>query len=125
VTISDYVDKIPQTEKRIHEICERWMEPLGLRWFRKFNVVYDATPKETSREVVGDCRVSWEYLEATVTFYLPSCVDLSDDDLEYAIVHEFMHALVKEMRWQDDEDGKDRDNMRHEERVCTQLAMAE
>lgn len=45
---------------------------------------------------------------------------VSDYERTAKRIHECMHALVQEMRWQE----ADADNIRHEERVCTQLAMA-
>lgn len=105
---------------RIRALADKWLEPLGLLMWRRVHLAFSDDVKAGSPECVGEARVSWEYQEATITFYLPNVVGLDDEDLEYAFVHECQHVLVHEMRWQD----ADTDNIRHEERVCTTLARA-
>lgn len=107
---------------RIKPLVEKWITPLGLKWWRKIHFDYARHRKDSENSCVADTEVSWEYCEATVTFYVPTIntKEIDDAELEYFIIHEYMHVLVKEMRWQDD----NADNRRHEERVCTQLAQA-
>lgn len=104
---------------RIRPLADKWITPLGLKWWRKIDIHYSDTPKENSPDCVADTHVLWEYMEATITFYLLKVETISDADLEYSFVHECMHILVQEMRWQD---AAKADNIHHEERVCTSLA---
>lgn len=117
-------EEYEKTKRRIRAIVEKWKQPIGLGRFRKFDVEYDNQYKNASLETVAECYVRWEYGEATITFYLPACVGKSDDELEYTVVHETMHALINEMREAEygSGDGDKKCKRLHEERVCTGLA---
>jgi hypothetical protein len=108
-------------KERVRALSDKWLGPLGLKRWREIEIGYSDTLKEGSPDCAADASVQWEYLQASLTFYLPKCSTLNDADLEYCFVHECMHVLVKEMRWQDDNKP---DNIRHEERVCTTIAQA-
>lgn len=108
-----------QTEKeRLESMAEKWLKPLGLLWWR-LHIVYSREPKKSEVHngayVAGQAHVDWMYLEATITFYVPEFLGVSDIDTERILVHECMHVLINEMR----EEG-----INHEERVCTMLASA-
>ena len=114
-------------KKRVQAVADRWRTVLGLGWWR-ITFVWSRTEKATDEErhgrdfnCIADTSVKWQYLDATITFYLPMVTGVSDDHLDYIVRHEFMHVLVREMRWQDHGDA---DNLDHEERVATTLAKA-
>jgi hypothetical protein len=77
-------------KKRVQKYIDRWLTTLGLRWFR-IDFVWE-------REHDGDCAArtlsSWQYKDATVTWYLPKIASISDDLLEQTVVHEFTHVLL-------------------------------
>ena len=58
--------------------------------------------------------VRWEYLWATIDVNLTACSELTDDELEQALLHELAHVLLAEIR--------DRRGQHHFERTCTRLA---
>jgi len=58
----------------------------------------------------------WQYQTALMNAWLPEIADLSDDEIEGHLVHELMHIVVNEMRY-DTEENRD-----HEERVVTSLS---
>lgn len=120
MTMKDY----EETTERIKAIVQRWKQPLGLGWFRRFDVEYDNQYKEGSRDSVAECYAKWEYEEVVVTFFLPACVGKTDEELEYTIVHEIMHGVINEMREAEygSGDGDKKCKRQHEERVCTELA---
>lgn len=107
---------------RLRKLFREWTLHLGLRYW-KCDVVYRRVPFPRDKRlpegqnVFAQCSCSWFYQTLTVEVCTLDVSDMDDDELEYAMVHELCHALVNEMREQDD-DGL------HEERVVTSLARA-
>lgn len=119
MTDQDYAKQVA----RIRALSSKWLKPLGLLWWT-VHLEYAREGFDTSEHPHGCLaytKVSWEYLEATITFNMPLVLNQTDDDLEYCFVHECCHILINEMR-----DALDGDNLflKHEERVCTTLARA-
>lgn len=121
-------EEFERQKKRIQTLTERWLKPLGMNWGR-LHIVYerDSGRFEEERAKYGRadergtgtclafCRTDWRYAESTIVFNILCVVDLDDDELDEAYVHELMHVFLNEMR----EEGID-----HEERVATSLAKA-
>lgn len=108
-------------KERLRTLTERWVAPLGLRWWR-LDLEYDREGIRVSDEEHAEnwrClfRVftRWEYAEAKIVCNMPALADLDDERLEEKFVHELVHVLVNEMR----EEGHC-----HEERVVTTLTKA-
>ncbi len=116
-------DKEVKTQiARIQKLIDRWIRPLGLDWWR-IHVHYERNPSpDKDGSYVGLMRMEthWEYLVASITVFLPHMVDMKDQDLEIAFLHELSHILVAEMRPAKCDD----DYVRHEERVVSTLAYA-
>ena len=111
------------TDKRelVKGYVDKWLQPLGLLWW-KVEIIYYDDPMEIARRFVegdgisrGTCNADWRYGTATVRLNLPALAEHSDNDIEMIVVHELVHILVNEMR----EEGID-----HEERVVTGLTKA-
>jgi len=108
---------------RLLHLVDRWIEPLGLRWWR-IDVVYcrdefevDGAP---ARDTMASCKANWRYLQATVTWNMPRVRDEDDDEvLERSFVHECMHVFLNEMRETNNDDW-----LSHEERVASMLTSA-
>jgi hypothetical protein len=119
-----------QAQTRIKGCCGKWIKPLGLLWWRDItNEFYRdsvsmarATNRETHTETIADTHVEWAYLDAVVRWNCEKVSTLSDDDLDYAVRHEFAHMLVAEMREWGDVHSENK--IAHEERVCTMLGQA-
>jgi predicted SprT family Zn-dependent metalloprotease len=92
---------------------------MGLKWWDLHFHFYKKTPKKFKRKDGHQTGIRitarWEYLEAYLEVNTPAIAELSDIELEVAIVHELCHILVNEMR----EGG-----IKHEERVCSRLSQA-
>lgn len=105
-------------KQRVMKVRNKWFRALGLGWWRvDYKWVDWIEPKHEGNTVLARCDVDWPYKEATITISLLQVKELDDERLEYALLHEYMHIFVNEMR--DDKEGID-----HEERVCTDLAQA-
>lgn len=108
---------------RIQVYFDKWITWLGLRWWdleihyydkrKTFRKGTDARSHQTAMTI----HARWEYGMASIAVNVPVLADLSDRELEEAVVHELTHALINEMR-EDDPDRK------HEERVVTTLTNA-
>lgn len=121
------------TKARVEERAQRWIAALGLRWWRVHLVwmrdMEDAPrrPNGKAERLAADTHASWQYMEATVRWFLPVLADMDDEELDYIVRHELAHILVNEMRWvQGTAEGghADDDSHDHEERVCTMLGKA-
>ncbi len=125
MTDSEYAKQ----KKRLLTLAERWITPLGLKWW-KVDLVYARESLDSSKPgwyCQAKTSVSWEYLDAKITFAMPDIVDVSDEALEKIFVHECCHILVNEMRmWAAEEISKEKmdEAMKHEERVVCGLASA-
>ena len=108
--------------QRILALIDKWVTPLGLRWWRLGFVYYrEGLPRpDDDPEGVTLFYVTsrWRYLTAHIKVNIPAIADLDDARLEWGFVHEMCHVLVNETR----ENGGDW--LDHEERVCSTLANA-
>lgn len=110
------------TMKKIRRYLKKWLQPLGLLWW-KIDILYYDDPMEVMRQfsstedsiTYASVQANWQYLTATIKFNLPALAEKSSAEIESTVVHELCHILICEMR----EDGVD-----HEERVATGLARA-
>jgi hypothetical protein len=110
------------SKEKIDHYVNKWLKPLGLLWWT-VGIIYLDDPKELIEKdfyrdedyVLGRTYADWKYGRATVYFNVPAFEGLSDEDVEMAVVHEFIHILVNEAR-----EGE----IHHEERVVTNLTKA-
>lgn len=79
-------------KKRVGDFLTKWQGPMGLRQV-KIEVIWDRSYNSDS--MVAETNMGrWEYREYDITFYLPSCAEQSDEDLERVVVHELAHCLL-------------------------------
>lgn len=104
--------------KRIKKLIKKWHQPL-VGWWRVSHVYYreGLGPEYREAGALACADAQWEYLLATISWDMPEVARTGDDYLEYAFVHELAHLMVNEMA------GEVQD-VRHQERVVTQLARA-
>lgn len=120
---------------RIKAAVEKWLPAMGLKWWHEIIITYERD--RFSQERNGhppDCaaftRVSWEYLDAIVTFSVACCwsKEYTDQEIDYLVRHELCHLLVNEMRMYGPPNHRDEqaadEAIKHEERVVTQIAQA-
>ena len=79
---------------RVMAIYGRWGRPLGLGYQRAitFSWYRGAIPDYEQAALVVD--VDWQYKSARIKVDLCKVVDLTDADLEWAVVHELCHVFL-------------------------------
>jgi hypothetical protein len=86
VTDKDYREQ----KRRVKKYIDKWFRTLGLGWF--------SVDMEWSREKDNDTAArtlsSWQYKNATITWFLPLLAQYDDDTVERTVVHEFCHVLL-------------------------------
>lgn len=104
-------------KKRIVGYSNKWAKILGVNNYKRYTYFTRNQSEFSSPGTVACVHCSWEYLEVAITWNMTKIIKLDPDDkdLEYMVIHEFMHTLVNEMR----ERG-----IKHEERVVTNLSWA-
>lgn len=119
MTDAEYAEQ----KARIQKLIDKWLEPLGLCWWR-ITFEWDRTthvePEGNAAGswcTVAKCAVRWKYFQACMTWRLLNILHVSDEDLEHFFVHECMHIFLNEMREEDEDLG-------HEERVASMLTNA-
>jgi predicted SprT family Zn-dependent metalloprotease len=108
--------------KRIRRLMERWKDPLGLHAWNIEQTYHrgQIPPKiggQTFEESLACTGVKWQYLYAHIEWDCEQAARCDDAWMETAVIHEYCHVLVAEMR------HEDRDLL-HEERVCTSVTLA-
>lgn len=129
--VRDIDDEAMRTQiERIKKLIDRWPHQLGLG-FWSLTYSYSRMPKEHEANhekghwgTLADIVADWRYKYAFITFYIPSVMQSDDDELEYAFVHEHVHAFVNELRGPGNEYEEGSAAQAHEESVVTALAKA-
>jgi hypothetical protein len=105
----------------LRRLFELWTYRLGLRWWTVNVRYYDDPDEIVSRFNTGERTTlmrnttDWQYCLTTIDVNLSALKQLDREEIERAVVHELIHALVNEMR-----EGE----IHHEERVVTQITNA-
>jgi hypothetical protein len=112
---------------RILGLADKWMGPLGLKWWRiTFDWYernkdycraygYDSEDKFTLS--VMTCTPDWRYRTANIGVNVVAIKGQEDDDVEKWLLHEFAHILIAEV-------VASHGDTDHAERVCQGLADA-
>lgn len=112
------------TRKRINALGEKWIRPLGLKWWTVRLHLYKSRGKYAEstgcdpKTSAAMCETDWRYRRADIHFNGPAWHEMDDDEAEHNFVHELCHIFLGELRTSAD-DAHD-----HEERVCQTLADA-
>lgn len=114
---------------RIERFQVKWLDNLGLGfWKIKLQFYREPMDVKEGANCTGKADVMWEYMQATLSFYLPGMLDMSDAEAERLFVHECCHVLVHEMREWCQTENLDSDVsakcMKHEERVVCAMTAA-
>lgn len=120
-----------QTIDRIKEAVAKWVDRLGLKWWRDITMEYYRTPEDMKSAIqdqnmnpdcMADTHVDWQYCQAVVRWNVSKILPSTDEDIDYYVRHEFAHILIREMREWGDSNSDNK--IAHEERVCTMLGQA-
>ncbi len=77
--------------------AEEWQMRMGLAHFTIEHVFLDSFFGDDGDEdfkVTATTEVRWNYLQAKIKWYLPSCTRHEEDVLEKTLVHELCHVLL-------------------------------
>lgn len=80
-------------KKRVMALWDKWFSDIGMSWWA-VELKWSREREEDSWNTVGLTNASWHYRTGTVTFFLPACADMNDDQLEEAVVHEMVHVIA-------------------------------
>lgn len=97
-----------QTKKRIQALIKKWYSPAGWGWWRT-DFVYSRERKPEDDNVAAVTMADFKYSHATITFYLPCLINMSDEELEATFVHELCHITASTYpNFQDNDDAQAR-----------------
>ncbi len=106
--------------RRITKVWNKWRPILGLaEWDTKLHFYQEVD--EEDPDVEAWAHASWEYIRGDLHFIIPKTITQTLDELEEIVVHEACHIVVKELQSWSTCDC-DKFDMKHEERVVTQLS---
>lgn len=109
-----------EQKTRFLEVAKKWRKIIGIDWWR-INYLYDRNPPDTREHhphTIMWVTPDWRYMEATINVYLQAIQEMDDETLEYALLHEYAHVMINELRGPNPSD----EELDHEERVATTLA---
>lgn len=89
-----HYDRVRSTITRLAPI---WESRMGLTHFEINHVFLESQFGEMTEDdflVTAVCETRWNYLQATIKWYLPSAVRHTDEELEGTLVHELCHVLL-------------------------------
>jgi hypothetical protein len=86
-------EQYDKTKGRITDLLDKWQGPLGFKWW---SISHTFLREEDSEEpdTAARCHTRWQYRKANIRFYMPTCAELDDTELEWVVVHELSHVLV-------------------------------
>ena len=104
--------------RAIERALDAWIPILGLEhWTIKRH--YVSAYRADDADCQADTVANWQYMHATLRFYLPHFKPMTDAEGETVIVHELAHILLSCMESQVGEDKTD-----HRERSVEETAKA-
>jgi hypothetical protein len=80
-------------KSKLKAMSHKWADRMGLGWYR-LNFEWVRDYNEEVRDRAGQCHSSWQYREATITFYLAKLIGFEDSVIEETVVHELAHCLA-------------------------------
>lgn len=80
--------------KRVILCTSLWSRTLGMDGLTIKHRRVDAPPEDGE---LAATHPQWEYKQASIIWYMPKVAAIDDDELEAAVVHEFVHVLLAPM----------------------------
>ena len=102
MTDKEYRDQ----KARVRKYWDKWFSSIGMGWWQ-IDLNWERDREPDSWNTIGMTHCNWQYRTGDITFYLPACVDLTDDQLEEAVVHEFVHILAMPIHDMRDDQARD------------------
>lgn len=82
-----------EMKRRIKAVVKKWYQPAGWGWWRT-EFVYSRERQPGNDQVAAETHCDFKYSHASITFYLPVLANMTDEELEHTIVHEFCHLTA-------------------------------
>jgi len=99
----------------VQKYTDRWVPILGLTNFLIDIEYIDETQITENEMTVMDTNACWYNMTMNIRAFLPPLREADKKQIELAVVHELIHAIIDEAQEQDE---------KHLERVCNHLAVA-
>jgi hypothetical protein len=90
--------EVERQTARVRPLIDWWGEELGIRACWKVDYKFIRECAKDDPDCIAETMVRWQYAHAVFSVYLPVVEEQDDEELENAIVHEYMHLLLNEMR---------------------------
>ncbi len=86
---------------KIKRIADRWCDALGLT---AWNIRYIYHRDDWIQDGAGfvsamRCHCDWQYMLCTLHFNMPELAEMDDAELTECVVHEYLHAILDELRF--------------------------
>ena len=82
-----------ELKSKLQKLVKKWFRPAGFGWWR-CDFVYSRERMPDNEDCAAKTIAEWRYSHATITFYMPVLVNLSDEELEHTFVHELCHLTA-------------------------------
>jgi len=87
---------LDRLQKKTNRLIKKWKHLLKLGDYT-FTVEYKQGSSDYHANGfigIACTRASWEYRQATITFWIDELADVPEEDIENIVVHELMHTVV-------------------------------
>ena len=95
-------------KKRVEKYIDKWYKTLGLGW-HQIDFVWERSRWNENPAACARTECMWQYRNGYITFYLEAVLDMSDEQIENTVVHEFVHVISWPM-WENAEAGERKEN---------------
>jgi Zn-dependent peptidase ImmA (M78 family) len=120
----DHTKRTKEVMNTVKKCVQFWAPVMGLDQWSSVNITFSYENHDRGKGILAETNSLWHYLRADIVFYLPSIIasNFTEREIENVVVHELCHCLLDEMGMEDEE--LRHQQMIHEERVVTSLAMS-
>ena len=78
---------------RVQALIDAWVKPLGLSWWR-WRTEWHREPIPDAEGAIFEILVRFDYHDVRLDVCAPKVADLTDENREWAFVHELCHVLT-------------------------------
>ena len=108
---------VKQLHRKIHVYVKKWKAKLYLwSWRIEFKILDWISPTENTAHgsnVAAKTWADWRYFKGNIDFSYFQLKDMDDKSIERIVIHEMLHIVVNEMRYE---------GIEHEERVVSHIS---
>lgn len=78
---------------RLERYLKKWHKLLEMGYY-KLSYDYDRGYHDEDGSIAAITNTQWEYRQGFITWYIGACNELTDEELEVVVAHEFLHVLL-------------------------------